>query len=344
VNEPIDAARGCAASGLPAGLKFAAKETKDKTFGTVAAGTVYGVPTKAGEYTVYFKKYEKVNGKTVNHQASATFRVSALPAWAQGTFAGGVGGGHAGHVTLPGGQVSLTVSAAGKVSGKALSDGIAYTLTAPYYAEFATIDDGDSVTSNFLADVTAAWSYKEGAKTVKTNGVVQLVVQDNGVGGVAMGTAAGDSRPPVWTVSGGPQSSAAASETELALPVWVAWQYNWKVEPWKTLGKKFDKQTLAYAILKDGSFSDNNEDIASALGEDVTGRVTLKFAASGAVSISGEFVSDYDSKKQKYTIVKATGSATLVPVEEGHGEVFIYLLPKGLPIHTRSLSVPLPAE
>jgi hypothetical protein len=95
-SKPIVGALDCAVSGLPAGLKFAAKETKDKTFGTVAAGTVYGVPTKAGEYTVYFKKTEKVNGKSVNHQASATFKVEALPEWAQGTF-----NGHAGRVTLP---------------------------------------------------------------------------------------------------------------------------------------------------------------------------------------------------------------------------------------------------
>ena len=124
------------------------------------------------------------------------------------------------------------------------------------------------------------------------------------------------------------------------LPVWTAWQYNWKVEPWKTLGKEFDKKTRVYAILADGSFSEDEAVLTSALGAEVTGRVTLKFAASGTVSVSGEFVTGYDEKKQKYTIVKATGSATLVPLDEEHGAVFIYLTPKGLAPHARTLVLP----
>ena len=129
VNEPIAAALGCTVSGLPAGLKFAAKETKDKTFGIVPAGTVYGVPTKAGEYTVYFKKSVKENGKTVNHQASATFKVEELPAWAQGTFVGvlrQVDRDEGGNVIADEEGVhdwydilaTITIGANGKVSGK----------------------------------------------------------------------------------------------------------------------------------------------------------------------------------------------------------------------------------
>ena len=69
------------------------------------------------------------------------------------------------------------------------------------------------------------------------------------------------------------------------------------------------------------------------------GRVTLKFAASGTVTIAGEFVVGYNEKTKKYTTVKASGSATLVPVDDEHGEVFIYLTPKGLPPHARCLNV-----
>ena len=160
---------------------------------------------------------------------------------------------------------------------------------------------------------------------------LQMPVQDNGIGGVAMG---------------GPSSVSAegADATERVPPSWTAWQYNWKVEPWKTLGKKFDKMTMAYAVLADGSFSDDEEVLASALGADVTARVTLKFAASGAVSVAGEFVTGFDEKKEKYTTVKASGSATLVPVDDDHGEVFIYLTPKGLDPHARCLAVPWPQE
>ena len=185
--------------------------------------------------------------------------------------------------------------------------------------------------SNFLADVTASWSYKEGTKTIKTNDVMQVSVQDNGIGGVAMGGAR-------------PVAPEGADATERVPPSWAAWQYNWKVEPWKTLGKKFDKKTLTYAILADGSFSDDEAVLTSALCADVPARVTLKFAANGAVSVAGEFVTGFDEKKQKYTTVKASGSATLVPVDEERGEVFIYLTPKGRVPHARCLDVPWSQE
>ena len=59
------------------------------------------------------------------------------------------------------------------------------------------------------------------------------------------------------------------------------------------------------------------------------------------MTVAGEFAL-YDAKKGKYTTVKASGSATLVPVDEKHGEVFIYLTPKGLSPHARCLVVPWP--
>ena len=309
-------------AGLPSGLKFADKPVTAKigsgktaiTVTNVPANTIYGAPSAASKTTVdrrsgavtvtpsAVKVTVTTAGKSTQvYQIDAA--VDALPAWAQGTFAGGMD---------DGGQVSLTVSAAGKISGKASGDGLAYTLAAPYYAGFEMTDG----VSNFLADVTATWSYKEGTKTVKTNDVVQLIVQDNGIGGYA------------------------------AVEDWFeAYTVNWKVEPWKTLGKSFDKKTLTYAILADCTFSEDEEVLTSALSEEVVGRVTLKFAASGAVTVAGEFVSGaYNDTTRKHPTVKATGSATLVPVDDEHGEVFIYLTPKGLSPHARCLSVPWPQE
>ena len=46
----------------------------------------------------------------------------------------------------------------------ALGDGLTYTMAAPYYTGFEVVKG----VSNFAADVTASWSYKEGTKTVKT--------------------------------------------------------------------------------------------------------------------------------------------------------------------------------
>ena len=59
----------------------------------------------------------------------------------------------------------------------------------------------------------------------------------------------------------------------------------------------------------------------------------VKFdAKKGAISVIA-------AKGAKYTTVKASGSATLVPIDDEHGAVFIYLAPKGLSPHARSLDV-----
>jgi len=147
-----------------------------------------------------------------------------------------------------------------------------------------------------------------------------------------------------------------------------AWQYDWKAEPWKTAGKSFDKKTLSYYIAADGSVVDEDDEegmvaIGGALGEralpagetsgavdgtNVMAKVTLKFAASGAVTVAGEFVVlDADGnpvyKNKKLQTVKATGSATLLPTHDETGDlryhVFVYLAPKGLPAHVRCVEV-----
>ena len=51
---------------------------------------------------------------------------------------------------------------------------------------------------------------------------------------------------------------------------------------------------------------------------------------------------EVEPPKGKYTTVKATGSATLVPVDEECVIVFVYLTPKGLPPHVRCMVVPWP--
>ncbi len=315
-------------SGLPSGLKFAAKPVTSKigtgknaiTVTNVPANTIYGAPTAASKsktdkktgVTTVTPSAVKVTVTTAG-KSSQTYQidtvVDALPAWAVGTYSGGFI-----ETALPGGQVSLTIDTKGKSSGKALGDGLTYTLAAPYYAGFEVVDGGVGLVSNFLADVTASWSYKEGSKTIKTNDVVRMAVQDNGIGGYA------------------------------AVEGWFeAYTVNWKVDPWKTLGKSFDKKVQVYAIRADGTFIDGDDAATVALGADVTGRVTLKFAASGAVSVSGEFAI-YDEKKDKYTTVKATGSATLVPIGDERGAVFIYLTPKGLSPHARSLDMEWPKD
>ncbi|MDO5319221.1 MAG: hypothetical protein Q4G65_11375 [bacterium] len=108
-----------------------------------------------------------------------------------------------------------------------------------------------------------------------------------------------------------------------------AWQYNWKVEPWKTIGKSFDKREMSY--------------------EEEGVRVTLKFSASGTAKVAGEFAKLDDEGNYVYNkygvlqTVTATGSATLLPTLGEGGETryiaFVYLAPKDLPAHARCVEV-----
>ena len=68
--EPITMAEECSVSGLPSGMKWTAKDVIDsKTKALkVPANSVYGAPTKPGNYTVTFTK----TVSKVKHTATAT--------------------------------------------------------------------------------------------------------------------------------------------------------------------------------------------------------------------------------------------------------------------------------
>ena len=310
VCEQIAGTLDCAVSGLPAGLKFAAKETKDATFGIVAAGTVYGVPTKAGEYTVYFKKTEKVNGKSVNHQASATFKVEALPAWAQGTFDGaeewGTGNGEVA------GLVTLTVGANGKISGKVNDADGTWTLAAAAFSSVERLlsdvqepSSGSQMSEVLSPAFRATVTGKNGKKAI-TNEV--MVTAEEMAAAVA-------GQPPYRR---GVVSGWAASEPPVE---WTAWQNLWKTEPWKTDAKPFAK---APALAIDAGTRDACP---------YPGTITLKFVSSGAVTASGKFVTGQDAKV-KDVVYSASCSSVLVPEADAAGagrppyRVFLYFPPK----------------
>ncbi len=204
-----DVAAGCTVSGLPAGLKFVTKDTKDSTygFGVIPAYTIYGVPTKAVTNTVYFKRSVKETnalGRTssVTHMSSATFAVAPLHAWAQGTFNGAVadetGTNTAGLVS------AMTVGATGKFSGKILADGVSYTIAATAYEAY------DEETASYTTAVVGKQS-----KTAFTNFVT---VTEGSVDGSTTGIMSSEE--------------------------WAAWQNLWKTEPWKTVAKSFANKTL----------------------------------------------------------------------------------------------------
>ena len=151
----IDTADGwkLAVAGLPAGLKFDAK-----------SGTIGGVATKAGTNTVTFTA---TRGRE-KEVATITVCVAALPAWACGTYDGAYFTIEDG-VTNAVGSVNLTVSAAGKVSGKILRGGKSYSFSA---AAFDGYDAG-----SFTANVTVPWSTAD-----KETFVLSVDVGESGLG------------------------------------------------------------------------------------------------------------------------------------------------------------------
>ena len=116
-------------SGLPAGLKFTAKDIvnpRDKE-STIYANTIYGAPTTASKVDKYgspiyseVKIKVKTAGKTEKTYTIWMF-VDPVQSWAVGTFNGGDGDGL---------LATITVASTGKISGKLTGFGGSETLSA----------------------------------------------------------------------------------------------------------------------------------------------------------------------------------------------------------------------
>ena len=192
-------------SGLPTGLKFTAKDVVDsKTKAVlVPANTIYGVPTAASKADGDGKPIPSEVKVTVTtaSKKTATYTiavaVTALPAWAVGTFDGG------GEL----GPATLSITSAGKISGKYLSEGLTWTLSAPSF------DSYDEVRGRY----TAVLSAKSG-KEERTETVVLVSSGSDVIGGMAI--ASGDFGAITFV------------------------QTNWKVDPWKSIGGKIANKTF----------------------------------------------------------------------------------------------------
>lgn len=268
-----------AVSGLPAGLKFTAKDimkTGSKTEVAVPANTIYGAPTAESKLDVKTGLRKPTAVKFTVTTAGKSTRVFfvnmtilPLPDWTVGTFNGGGDNG----------QVSLTVAKTGKLSGKYLTEGLTWALAAN---SFDSIDDS--------GDVYRATLIGKSGKMMITN---EVAVTSDAMGGIAESFD------------------------------YIAYQDNWKLEPWKTLGKFFAKSVVL-----------EYEDSASVAGVESPGVLSLKFAASGAVTVKGAFVTGIDEKTGMEIFYSTSGTAVLAPQSEPDedgvfdGVVFVYLAPK----------------
>ena len=140
------------ASGLPKGIKF-----------TDLGGGQWGFSgytAKAGTYLVTVKA--ALNGNTVTQRIA--LKVNGLPAWAKGSFNGGIQKYSDNSYC---GLATMSVTSAGKISGKFVYDGKTWTFSAPCF-------DESLPAKHYGVDVTAKYAYK--AKE-KVNGKTVTVIK-----------------------------------------------------------------------------------------------------------------------------------------------------------------------
>ena len=324
-------------AGLPAGLKWDAK-----------TGAISGVPTaKAGAYTVTFTASKKGEA---NQVATITLNIDALPEWAVGTFDGTVWNSEEGIVNSEKveGIVTLTVAANGKISGKVINADGTWTLAAAAYSSVECLlsdvqePPSGSLMSEVLSPVFHATVIGKNGKKAITN---EVTVSAEEVAAAVAG------QPPYRR---GVVNALAARSTGSTggSPVpeeWTAWQNLWKAEPWKTVAKSFAKApTLAIELGGGG------QGLPALPGNDAgtrdacpyPGTITLKFAASGAVTASGKFVTGQDARGRD-VVHSASCSSVLVPVADSAGagrppyRIFLYFPPKAGKFDGYSAVVPL---
>ncbi|MBR6733909.1 MAG: putative Ig domain-containing protein [Kiritimatiellae bacterium] len=309
-------------AGLPAGLKFTDKDIMkngSKTEVEIPANTIYGAPTAASKIgrDGLAAPYQVKITVTTAGKASQTYQVGivvdALPAWAVGTFNGGL--------------ANVTVAANGKISGKLMKDGETWTLSG---AAFETIcewripynnghvgeeeglwrpgDTGRSFGATVVAKYgkSVATNYVEVSETRFADATSETGYRTRGVATV---------RP-------------ASAPSQDSVPMeWTAWQNLWRTEPWKTMAKAFAKAPALEIEIEDGA----------------GGTVTLKFAASGAVTASGKFVTGKDARGRD-VVHSATCSSVLIPDEDGAPaayRVHIYFPPKAGKFEGHAADIPL---
>jgi uncharacterized repeat protein (TIGR02543 family) len=199
-------------SGLPAGLKFTAKDVVDsKTKAVIVpANTIYGTPTaasklKKGSVDQYDPSVVKITvttaGKvTANYQLDVY--VTALRPWAVGTFDGG--GDY--------GQVTLTVANSGKISGKYLAGGSTLTLASDGFLMFDATPGNETYVALLTGKVGKEILQLAFYLSSNTIGEIGGVDEIAGTGMIVDG-----------------------EDAVLAMLV----QTKWKAEPWKTIAKAF---------------------------------------------------------------------------------------------------------
>jgi hypothetical protein len=331
------------ASGLPAGMKLA-------NLGGGKWG-FEGFTAKAGTYLVTVTA--TLNGKTVRQRL--LLKVEGLPAWAKGTFNGVVSrtgcqpvqGGGAGQeenaqaARSTNGLATITVSSAGKISGKFSENGTNWTFSAESYTGAVPGTRDACPYQEFIcSNVVAKYTYKAKEKVKgKLKTVTKSLVRE-----FAFTVA------PVPVVPNVPdvpiRGFATLTETDATGRVPPesteinAWQNLWG-STYKSVGKKLfytSKKKQYKTFTVDVYTNDVGAATFIQKGDDVdkTGltyfiNLSLKITTAGAVTAT----LTYDTgkkKKGKAVIYKPTCSTVVIPTAAPNadpftGEVPLYFTP-----------------
>ncbi len=274
------------ASGLPSGVKL----VQDKAKG---AWYLAGAPTAAsklnadGEPKPYKVKLTVTTAGKSSKTYICNWQVDPLPDWAVGTFDGAVIRDM--FIKSPDeseveGIFSMTVAANGKISGKYQAHGKAWTFSA---ASFDCAKGGWRRISH-QPEFGATLIAKSG-KEIVTN-VVEVSRQS-----VCDPTGSEVERGVVY-------GSSLYGLDRFSVE---GLQNKWKVEPWKSAMKDFVQNTPTYV---EEVWDDDGDS-----GPVRVGTVSLKFAASGAVTAKGDFVVGYHPTTKKDIIYSPTCSTTFIP-------------------------------
>ena len=332
-----------------------------------------GITTTAGTYLVTVTA--TLNGKSVTQRIA--LKVEGLPDWAKGTFNGYVRdaenglsaealakAGEQGSWTING-LATVTVSAAGKISGKFQEYGTNWTFSAASYtaatsaalpggAQRVTLETPDAFT---CSNVVAKYSYKakemakgkwktvtktltrEFALTVSPVPVVPDAA-DVTIRGMATLTETEGSRTPARAPAlraYPPSDASRASGGYRGAYGWgisvateiEAWQNLWGRSDFKALGKKLFSSKSGKKTLAYKTWSSVEAD---GLGDYDT--LSVKVTTAGALTATYKFFRGTFDKKKKPQYATYTCTTTLIPTtsaEDGDeafaGGAFVYFAP-----------------